>query len=112
MEHIIITRVTELAEAKGEKPTTSMKAAGVGKNFFYNIRERGATPSIEKINKLATYFGVSTDYILGIEKPATPKEQPATRHDELMSEANNELKDLPEGDLENILDIVRAYKRK
>jgi hypothetical protein len=61
---IIIDRVTELAKSKGESPTTSMKAAGVGKDFFYNLRKH-PNPSIVKIEKLAVYFNVTTDYLLG-----------------------------------------------
>jgi hypothetical protein len=60
----IIKRVTLLAQAKGEKPTTSMKAAGVGYNFFVDLR-KGQKPSYDKIVMLADYFEVSTDYLLG-----------------------------------------------
>jgi len=45
-----------------------MKDAGVGKNFFYNIRS-GSVPSSSKIEMIAAYFGVSADYILGTDKP-------------------------------------------
>lgn len=55
----------ELLSAKsGVSKTTALIQSGVGKNFFYNIN-KGSAPSAEKIQLLANYFNVSTDYLLG-----------------------------------------------
>lgn len=61
---IIEIRVTELCTKAKLRPTVAMTNAGVGKEFFRNLRE-GRTPSAEKIEKLADYFNVTTDFILG-----------------------------------------------
>jgi transcriptional regulator with XRE-family HTH domain len=107
MDNNIIGQVMKLAEAKGEKPTVSMKAAGVGKNFFANIRS-GSTPSVDKINKLAAYFNVSTDYILGIENPAAPDREQPDR--EIISLANRVLGNLSEDELQEVLKYVDYVK--
>ena len=60
----IIESVSALSAKMGEKPTTSMRKSGVGKDFFIALR-RGSYPSAEKIKKLADYFGVPTDRIFG-----------------------------------------------
>lgn len=75
----IIQRVTQLAQLKGETPTASMNASGVGKNFFFNMRG-GSTPSVGKIEQLAAYFDVTADYLLGRTDTPTPvnkKDTPA-----------------------------------
>ncbi|MCL2081853.1 MAG: hypothetical protein FWH04_01245 [Oscillospiraceae bacterium] len=72
MNEIIIERVTALAKARAESPTASMTASGVSKDFFCNLR-KNTRPSVEKIAKLATYFNVTTDYLLGrTNNPAPP----------------------------------------
>ena len=60
----VISRVTIISKTKGQSPTAAMIAAGVGKDFFYNLRNH-PNPSIVKIKKLADYFEVSLEDIIG-----------------------------------------------
>lgn len=53
----------------GMKPTPVCQASGVGGSFLNNI-ERGQVPSVEKVQQLAEYLGVTTSDLLGEEKPA------------------------------------------
>jgi transcriptional regulator with XRE-family HTH domain len=41
----------------------------INKNFIYDIEKRNSVPSIETLEKIADYFNVSTDYLLGREQP-------------------------------------------
>lgn len=75
MFDVIIDRVTKLASEKGESPTKTMLLSKVGKDFFYNLRQH-KKPSAEKIGKLAAYFNVSTDYLLGLTDDPTPPQKP------------------------------------
>ena len=50
--------------------TTACEEAKVGKNFVSNIKS-GSTPSVEKVQMLAEYLGVSTSELLG-EPVITP----------------------------------------
>lgn len=54
----------------GIKPTPACQASGVGSSFLNNI-ERGQKPSIEAVQRLAQYLGVTTSELLGEEKPAS-----------------------------------------
>lgn len=65
---ILVNQIKELALSKGTTVNKVLTNSGAGKDFVYNIR-KGQIPSIEKIQKIAEYFGVSTDYLLtGKEK--------------------------------------------
>lgn len=47
------------------KPTVACREAGVGSSFINNIEARGQIPSVEKVQQLAGYLGVSTSELLG-----------------------------------------------
>lgn len=116
----IIDVIKKLSSNKGEPVTTSLVNSGVGKNFIYHIN-RGSAPSFEKIVKLAEYFGVSTDYLLGT-KPEK-RERPPFRLDlfgspdeseniELLQDINNQVKDNPTNandEMDTL--ILEIYKR-
>lgn len=63
---LLIARIEELAKEKGVNLNTAFIESRVGKNFKSNLST--ANPSEGKIRMLATYFGVSVDYLLGNEK--------------------------------------------
>lgn len=60
----LIQNIDALSSKKSINRTTALIQSGVGKNFIYNIN-KGSAPSSEKIQQLADYFNVSTDYLLG-----------------------------------------------
>lgn len=61
---IFVQNVKSLCFAKSELPTIACKKAGVGGSFISDVN-RGRTPSIEKVQRLADYFGVTTSQLLG-----------------------------------------------
>lgn len=58
----------ELCEKKNVTPTRAAVEMGISKATPTTWKKRGLTPQGETLNKIANYFGVSTDYLLGIEK--------------------------------------------
>lgn len=50
---------------KNIKPTVACREAGVGTSFINNIEKRRQTPSVEKVQILARYLGVTTSELLG-----------------------------------------------
>lgn len=54
---------------KGIKPTPACRDAGVGSSFINSI-ERGQTPSVGAVQRLAEYLGVTTSELLGEKIPA------------------------------------------
>lgn len=61
---IFVQNVKSLCFARTELPTIACKKAGVGGSFISDVN-RGRTPSIEKVQRLADYFGVTTSQLLG-----------------------------------------------
>lgn len=54
---------------KNVKPTNACKEAGVGGSFISDIN-RGRSPSVDKVQQLATYLGVTTSELLGEVLPS------------------------------------------
>lgn len=63
-----VQKVKSLCEKKGVKPTVACKASGVGSSFLSDIN-RGQTPSVAKVQMLATYLGVTVSDLLGERTP-------------------------------------------
>lgn len=76
---LFVQNVKKYCHARGELPTIACKKAGVGGSFISDIN-RGRTPSVEKVQKLADYLGVTTSELLGETSPAGPGDNktPAT----------------------------------
>lgn len=66
-KELFIENIIHFSTLKREYPTKACEAAGVGKSFVSDIR-RGQVPSVEKVQMLADYLGVTTSQLLGEEK--------------------------------------------
>lgn len=53
--------------------------------------KNGSTPSGKSLQKLADYFGVSIDYLLGNAEPASQEDEFMSLFSELSSEDRNEI---------------------
>ena len=60
-----VHNVRNLAKIKGLPVTTALKEAGLSQNLLNHIETRGSSPSVEKVQQLAQYFGVTTSQLLG-----------------------------------------------
>ncbi|WP_297201418.1 helix-turn-helix domain-containing protein [uncultured Flavonifractor sp.] len=65
-----VQNIKKYCSIKGVKPTVACRESGVGTSFINNIEKRGSMPSIEKVQMLAEYLGVTVSELLG-EKPPT-----------------------------------------
>lgn len=54
-----------LCEKKGITPTQAARDVGIRQSVVSMWKKRGSTPSGKTLNRLAEYFEVSTDYLLG-----------------------------------------------
>ena len=68
---LFIENIIHFSTLKREYPTKACEAAGVGKSFVSDIR-RGQVPSVEKVQMLADYLGVTTSQLLGEETKKEP----------------------------------------
>ena len=55
----------ELCKEKNISPTRAAIELGISKATPTTWKKRGLTPQGETLNKIANYFGVTTDYLLG-----------------------------------------------
>ena len=57
-------KIKILAKKQGISLNTLEERVGLGKNYIYSLKNK-KTPSAEHIAKIADYFNVPTDYLLG-----------------------------------------------
>lgn len=60
----LLNVIKELCNQKGVTQKEALIKSGAGDRFFQNVRQ-GSTPSVEKLEALSAYFGVSIDYLVG-----------------------------------------------
>ena len=71
-------KIKSLAKKQGISLNTLEDRVGLGKNYIYSLKNK-KTPSAEHISKIADYFNVSTDYLLGrTDNPAIAKDTVTT----------------------------------
>lgn len=71
--------IVKLLSQKGVSAAKMCNELGFSSGLFYQWKKGPQKPSIEKLTKMAEYFNVSTDYLLGKEQ----KNKPAAESDEL-----------------------------
>lgn len=112
---MLFERVKELSKMQGKNLKTVATELGFGENYLYTLKRQ--TPSAENIEKIADYFQVSTDYLLGrteIKSVATSETDPYGRDLNEFLERNmggmsfkkNELTDEDNRKLEAALKLV------
>lgn len=62
----------ELCKLKGVSCKKAAEEIGLSNSITTKWKKTGATPSGETLEKVAAYFGVSTDYLLGKEEQKKP----------------------------------------
>lgn len=59
----LFEKIKELAEKRGMSINRLEENLGYSRNSLYNLKTK--KPSAERLQEIADYFGVSTDYLLG-----------------------------------------------
>ncbi len=57
--------IRALAKARGITVKQTLEDCGINRNFLYDLEHGGSSPSVDKIARIAEYFGVSTATLLG-----------------------------------------------
>lgn len=103
-----VKRIFELIDQRKLSVYQVSKATGISQSRISNWKSGGGSPKGDALTSLANYFGVSVDYLLGIEKPAI-------QEDNGLTDAERELIDLfdrvPEDKQEFVLQQVEAALR-
>lgn len=82
----------DLCKQKGKSPSAVAQELGINKSNVSNWKNNGYTPRGAVLNKIAEYFGVSIDYLLGNEQ----SEKPLVNGDEELTEYLEILRTRPE----------------
>lgn len=86
------------------------KATGVPQSSLSDWSKGKSKPKYENMKRIADYFGVSVDYLLGNEeKPAAPKDSELDElvKDELVGFYGDVKKELTPGDIEDIKTLMK-----
>ena len=93
-----VKKVEFLCQQKGFKPTIACKEAGLGSGFLSDIKYRNRVPSVEKLEKLASYLSTNVSDLIGETAPASVAipEYPmlALRYGQLSSDDQEEIMEL------------------
>ena len=108
--------VKDLCEKQGISLNTLEDKLKLGKNSLYGLKRN--QPSAERLQQIADYFNVSTDYMLGrTDNPSIAKDDTIAGYtsDDLRKMAENaktfDGKPLTEEDIDAIQNIIEIYLR-
>lgn len=73
---VFVQNVKKYCALKGVKPTVACDESGAGKNLIGQLVNRDTVPSVERVQLLAQYLGVTTSDLLGeAQKSSPPSEE-------------------------------------
>lgn len=100
-------RIKELANKQGKSLQKVANDLGFSPNYFYNLKNK-QSPSAEHLAKVADYFHVSVDYLLGRE---AKEELPELTVDQILDSVENYSGgELNDSDREMLRIIIEAKK--
>lgn len=105
-------KIKELADKQGISLNMLEEKLGFSRNTIYNMKK--STPNVERVSKIADYFNVSTDYLLGrTENPNIAKNGDASAPLDLRDIAAQSMlfdgKPLTEEDIDFITAVLEAH---
>ncbi|HIB1874406.1 TPA: helix-turn-helix domain-containing protein [Enterococcus faecium] len=107
-------RIKELSKTRGKTPKQVAVELGLGENLFYKWKT--SSPTADKLQLVADYFHVSTDYLLGrTDDPnagVAPEKRKLTVEEALASVMSSDGKPLTDNDREILTEIIEAYIEK
>ena len=103
---------SELCKSKGVSVTKATVEIGLSRTIGTAWKKRGLTPKGDTLQKIADYFGVTTDYLLGAEteKAPTPGGERQIGFDDFTYAMHNETKNLPQEKKDMLLQMARFMK--
>lgn len=108
---MLLERIKELCKKRGITVSELENRVGFGKNSIYKWKTQ--SPKIETLQKVADYFNVSTDYLLGrTDNPyvgISPEQREMTIEEALNSVMSYDGKPVTENDREVLKRIAEAY---
>lgn len=109
--HMFIERTLDLIEKKGITKNKLLTDLHLSKNSFVDWQKRGSIPSADVALKIAEYFDVPLDYLMG--RTDDPNQKPGESNiklDEFSYAMYNESKELSDSDKERLLTFARMLR--
>lgn len=107
-------RFKQLCDQKGVSCNKAALEIGLSNATPTKWKKTGATPSGDTLDKIAAYFGVSTDYLLGKETKNTPAT--GGEREDVLDDVDiafyGEYKELTEEDRATIRDMVSVMRKR
>lgn len=101
----------DLCQQKGVSCKKAAEEIGLSNSITTKWKKTGATPGGDTLQRIAKYFGVSTDFLLGKEKTPT-----VSGERDILGDVDfafyGEYKELAEDDKEIIRDMVRLMRER
>ena len=99
----------ELLQKNGVTPYKVAQATGIGNSTFTDWKNGRSVPKQDKLQKIADYFGVSVDYLMGREqKEKTPSLDKQLSKEEFA--LYGEVHDLTDEEKQKVLDFIKFTK--
>ena len=105
-------RIEELCRQHGINVTQMCRDADIPRGNLTDLKKgRTAALATKNLGKIASYFGVSVDYLLGTEKEKAPipKDECEIGFDDFTYALNKEVKELTESDKALLLSLARQF---
>lgn len=107
-----LEKIKELAKSRGISLAKLEESLGYSTNYFYTLKTK--TPNSDRLQEIADYFNVSTDYLLGrTENPYIAKDGDASAPLDLRDIASQSMlfdgKPLSEEDIDFITAVLEAH---
>lgn len=104
-KELFVQNIKRFCQLRGVKPTVACRESGVGTSFINNIEVKGTSPSVEKVQLLADYLGVTTSELLGEPVKAAPDADIGLN--DFTYAMQNEARELTEADKALLLSMAR-----
>lgn len=106
-------RIDRLCKDNGTNVTAMCKELEIARSSLSELNSgRSKTLSAEKTAKIASYFGVSVDYLLGNEPKEKTSAEADVTFDDFTYAMYGESQDLTEEDKNILLDMARMLKKR
>ena len=86
------------------------KATGISTASLTDWKKGRSSPKADKLQKIADYFGVSVDYLLGNEPKEKPAGQTTDEPNEKILKFVEILRELPEDKLDLVIEMSKALR--
>lgn len=68
-KQLFVQNIKMYCQLRGVKPTIACRESGAGTDLINQLERRGSVPSVERVQLLAQYLGVTTSELLGETGP-------------------------------------------